>query len=51
MNISIIIPFVNEREEVLSTIESIAQYSSKVTYEIIIINDASDDGYNYKEIT
>lgn len=50
MNISIIIPFVNEREEVLSTIESIAQYSSKVTYEIIIINDASDDGYNYKEI-
>lgn len=50
MNVSIIIPFVNEKEEVLSTIESIAQYSADVVYEIILINDASDDGYNYKEI-
>lgn len=50
MNVSIIIPFVNEKEEVLSTIESIEQYSSEVVYEIILINDASDDEYNYKEI-
>lgn len=49
-SISIIIPFVNEKEEVLSTIESIAQYSSHIDYEIILINDASDDDYNYKEI-
>lgn len=50
MNISIIIPFVNEKEEVLLTIESIEQYSADVIYEIILINDASNDGYNYKEI-
>lgn len=49
-NISIIIPFVNEKEEVLLTIESIAQYSSHIDYEIILINDASDDNYSYKEI-
>lgn len=48
--ISIIVPFVNENKEVLLTIESIEKYSSKINYEIILINDASDDSFNYKEI-
>lgn len=47
-NISIIIPFVNEKEEVLLTVDSIIEYSKNIDYEIILINDASDDGYNYK---
>lgn len=50
MKISIVIPFVNEKEEVLLTIESIEKYSSSTIYEIIVINDASDDDYNYKEL-
>ncbi len=50
MNISIIIPFVNEKEELLSTIESIEQYTEKINhYEIIVINDASDDIFDYKQ--
>lgn len=46
--ISIIIPFVNEGEEVLNTIKSILEHS-KEQLDIIVINDASDDGYNYKD--
>ena len=47
-NISIIIPFVNEKEELFLTINSIIEYSKNINYEIILINDASDDGFNYK---
>lgn len=47
-SISIVIPFVNEKEEVLLTIDSIIEYSLNINYEIILINDASDDGFNYK---
>ena len=47
-NISIIIPFVNEKEELLLTIESIVEHNTSIEYEIILINDASDDGFDYK---
>ncbi len=50
MNISIIIPFVNEKEELFSTIESIEKNKGRINhYEIIIINDASDDMFDYKQ--
>lgn len=48
MNISIIIPFVNEKDEVFSTIESIEKNKGCINCEIIVINDASDDGFDYR---
>lgn len=45
--LSIIIPFLNEGEEVKNTIESILEFSDD-DVEIIIINDKSDDSYDYK---
>lgn len=47
IKLSIIIPFLNEEEEVENTIKNILQYSKKEEVELIVINDASDDNYNY----
>jgi glycosyltransferase involved in cell wall biosynthesis len=47
--LSIIIPFLNESNEVENTLESIRSHSDN-NIEIIIINDASTDNYNYRSI-
>lgn len=45
--LTIIIPFANEGEEVENTVRSIRNHSND-DVEIIVINDASDDGYDYE---
>lgn len=47
--LTIIIPFLNERYEVENTLESIMSHSND-DVDIILINDASDDGFDYKSI-
>jgi glycosyltransferase involved in cell wall biosynthesis len=44
-----IIPFLNERYEVENTVRSILEHSAN-NVEIMLINDASDDGFDYKFI-
>lgn len=44
--LSLIIPFLNEKYEVENTLESIKKHS-KGDIEIILINDASNDGFDY----
>jgi len=44
--LTIIIPFLNEQYEVENTLQSIREHSSD-TITIILINDASDDGFDY----
>jgi glycosyltransferase involved in cell wall biosynthesis len=46
--LSIIIPFLNEGEEVENTVKSIRQYCDRV--DIILINDASSDSYDYESV-
>lgn len=46
--LTIIIPFLNEKEEVGNTLESIRNYADDGV-DILLINDGSDDGYRYKE--
>jgi glycosyltransferase involved in cell wall biosynthesis len=48
--ITIIIPFLNEKNEVENTIESILLHSIKNQVDIILINDASDDEFDYMQI-
>lgn len=48
--LSIIIPFLNEGQEVENTIQSIRSFSDN-NVEIILINDASDDNYDYETIS
>jgi glycosyltransferase involved in cell wall biosynthesis len=47
--LTIIIPFLNEQYEVENTLQSIREHSSD-KIEIILINDASDDGFDYREV-
>ncbi len=47
--LTVIIPFLNEGEEVENTIKSITNMS-KEEIDIIVINDASDDNYDYRHI-
>lgn len=48
-DLTIIIPFLNEKEEVENTLQSIREHSD--TYiPILLINDASDDGIDYVSI-
>ena len=47
--LTVIIPFLNEGEEVQNTVESIMTHGGDQT-EIILINDASTDGYHYKGV-
>lgn len=45
--LTIIIPFLNEKYEVENTVKSIKTYSTD-RVEIMLINDASDDNFDYK---
>jgi len=47
-DITIIIPFLNEGEEVEKTLASIRDFSENVP--IILINDASEDGFDYDSV-
>jgi glycosyltransferase involved in cell wall biosynthesis len=47
--LTVIIPFLNERHEVENTVKSIKDYSTDEV-EIILINDASDDNFDYKAV-
>lgn len=42
--VSIIIPVKNEGNNVKTTVESIVNTPSKIPYEVIVVNDASEDG-------
>ena len=48
--LTIVIPFLNEKEEVRNTIQSIRDNSNSSDILIMLINDASDDGFDYKSI-
>lgn len=45
--LTVIIPFANEGQEVENTVKSVLEHSSN-DVEIIVINDASDDEYDYE---
>ena len=47
--LTIIIPFLNEKEEVRNTVKSLRENSDQ-DFEIMLINDCSTDGYDYKKI-
>ena len=46
---TLVIPFLNEGIEVEETIKSIKSHTT-IPFDIILINDASTDGYNYGQI-
>jgi hypothetical protein len=48
--LTIIIPFLNEKEEVINTVKSIRNNSNSEKITILLINDASDDGFDYRGI-
>ena len=48
--LTVIIPFLNEQEEILNTLKSIRDNVGNQV-EIIIINDCSDDGWPYRSLT
>lgn len=47
--LTVLIPFLNEKEEVEHTVQSVLEHSNDEV-EILLINDASDDGYAYEEL-
>lgn len=47
--LTVIIPFLNEKEEVRNTVKSLRENSDE-DFEIILINDCSTDGYDYKKV-
>ncbi|MDR1883473.1 MAG: glycosyltransferase [Prevotella sp.] len=47
--LTVIIPFLNEKEEVGNTIESVLEFSDN-NVNLIIINDASNDNYDYDKL-
>ncbi len=48
--LTIIIPFLNEGEEVRNTIKSIREHSNMDEVDILLINDASNDKFDYEAI-
>lgn len=44
--LTVIIPFLNEKTEVENTLNSLISHTNE-SINIIVINDASNDGYNY----
>lgn len=48
--LTVIIPFLNEKEEVENTVKSIRENSTSDDVTILLINDASDDGFDYEQI-
>lgn len=49
--ITVIIVFLNEGIEVLNTLRSIRRNSNKEEVDILLVDDASNDSYDYKSIT
>lgn len=47
--LTVIIPFLNEKEEVRNTVKSLRE-NSDYDFDIILINDCSTDGYDYKKV-
>ena len=47
--LTVIIPFLNEGQEVYNTVKNL-RLSSDIEFDILLINDASSDGYNYKKM-
>lgn len=45
--LTVIIPFLNDKEEVRNTVKSLHENSDQC-FKIILINDCSTDGYDYK---
>ena len=50
MIFSLIITFRNEGDQVYKTCKSFLRYCNQEMFELIVINDASDDNYNYYEL-
>jgi glycosyltransferase involved in cell wall biosynthesis len=48
-NMTVIIPFLNEGKEVFNTVKNIRE-SSSYDFDIILINNESSDGFDYKQI-
>lgn len=48
-DLTVIIPFKNEGDEVYKTISSL-ELKAKKTFSVIVINDGSDDGYDYESL-
>lgn len=48
--LTIIIPFKNEKEQVLKTCQSFNQHCNPDLFDIICLNDCSDVGYDYSEL-
>lgn len=44
---SVLIPFLNEKEEVRKTVESVRETAGD-RVDIVVVNDSSNDGYDYK---
>lgn len=49
--LTIIIPFKNEGEQVCKTCESFNQHCNPALFDILCINDCSDDNYDYTDVT
>lgn len=49
INLSVIIPFLNEGEEIYNTVNNLRETAGH-KINIILINDASNDGYDYESI-
>lgn len=47
--LTVIIPFLNEGDEVENTVKSIRE-TNREYIEIILINDCSSDGYDYEKV-
>lgn len=47
--LTVIIPFLNEKEEVRNTVKNLRE-NSDYNFEIILINDCSTDEYDYKKV-
>lgn len=48
--LTIIIPFRNEREQVFKTCESFNRYGDPALFDILCIDDCSEAGYDYSEV-
>lgn len=48
-NLTVIIPFLNEKEEVYNTVQNIRKTGGDKIF-IMLINDASDDDYDYEQV-
>jgi glycosyltransferase involved in cell wall biosynthesis len=48
--LTVIIPFLNEKEEVYNTVKSLRDHSLGTPIEILLIDDASDDEYGYEQV-